>query len=340
MKVSNITKEKNIPSGGSGTRSSSSGGGITNRNDQIFMFFVRWTFIIIAIFFALFPVVWVAASAFNPEGNVATRNLIPEGVDSLEELLVNFDDLMFNEDNLAIDPFWNWMANSLIVASIATSLSVLISALAAYAFSRFRFYGRRSLLLGILLLQAFPNLLAMVALFLILREIGRLPEAIPAALPFLDFIDWSWIELIGLNSHGGLILVYLGGAMGVNTWLMKGFFDSIPRDIDESALVDGASHWQIFWSLIFPLVRPILAVVGVLSFVGTMNEFVLARVILRDKEQWTLMVGLFNFINQDFTTEWGKFAAGSLVSATPIVILYLLLQDQIVGGLTAGSVKG
>jgi arabinogalactan oligomer/maltooligosaccharide transport system permease protein len=128
--------------------------------------------------------------------------------------------------------------------------------------------------------------------------------------------------------------------MGVNTWLMKGFFDSIPRDIDESALVDGASHWQIFWMLIFPLVRPILAVVGILAFVGTMNEFVLARVILRDKEQWTLMVGLFNFVTSDFNRDWGKFAAGALVSATPIVILYLLLQDQIVGGLTAGSVKG
>ena len=128
--------------------------------------------------------------------------------------------------------------------------------------------------------------------------------------------------------------------MGINTWLMKGFFDSIPRDIDESALVDGASHWQIFWTLIFPLVRPILAVVGVLAFVGTFNEFVLARIVLRDKENWTLMVGLYNFISQDFNRDWGKFAAGALIAGTPTVILYLSLQDQIVGGLTQGSVKG
>jgi arabinogalactan oligomer / maltooligosaccharide transport system permease protein len=128
--------------------------------------------------------------------------------------------------------------------------------------------------------------------------------------------------------------------MGINTWLMKGFFDSIPKEIDESAEVDGATHWQIFWLLIFPLVRPILAVVGVLSFVGTFNEFILARILLRSKENWTLMVGLFEFINADFNRDWGKFAAGAVVSGIPVVILYLLLQDQIVGGLTQGAVKG
>jgi ABC-type maltose transport system permease subunit len=121
---------------------------------------------------------------------------------------------------------------------------------------------------------------------------------------------------------------------------MKGFFDSVPREIDESAQVDGAGHWQTFWSLIFPLVRPILAVVAILSFVGTFNEFVLARVMLRDKNNWTLMVGLYNYVSDNFARDWGKFAAGALVGATPIVILYLLLQDQIVGGLTQGAVKG
>lgn len=338
--MSNITTDKKAPSGGTGQRERSGSYGIVNRREQMIMFGIRWVFIILALAFALFPVIFVAASAFNPSGNVATRNIIPKNVDNLEDLLVNFEDLMFDPINLKADPFWNWLVNSLFVATVATSLTVLISAFAAYSFSRFRFWGRRSMLLGMLLLQAFPNLLAMVALFLILREIGRLAVVIPDMLPFLDFIDWSWIELFGLNSHGGLILVYLGGAMGVNTWLMKGFFDSIPRDIDESALVDGASHWQIFWRLIFPLVRPILAVVGIISFVGTMNEFVLARIILRENDQWTLMVGLFNFISDDFTKSWGKFAAGALVAATPVVILYLLLQDQIVGGLTAGSVKG
>ena len=259
-------------------------------------------------------------------------------VDNFSELFVNFRALMFEESN--IWPFWRWIGNSFIVASVSTALTVLISALAAYSFSRFRFSGRRSLLLGILLIQVFPNLLALVAIFLMMDQISSLSETIPRVLPVLSFIDWTFLKMFGLNSLGGLILIYLGGAMGVNTWLMKGFFDSIPRDIDESATVDGATHWQTFWLLIFPLVRPVLAVVGVLAFVGTFNEFVMARLILRDKENWTLMVGLYQFISNDFNRDWGKFAAGALVSSIPVVAVYLALQRQIVGGLTAGAVKG
>ncbi len=298
---------------------------------------IRIVVIGIALIFALFPVIFVTLSAFNPEGTISTFSL-PE-VSGPGELFQNFTDLMFDEDNLAINPFWLWLRNSFIVAITSTILSVLITALSAYSFSRFRFWGRRQLLLGILLIQVFPNLLAMIALYLILQQIGTLPDAIPEMLPFLAWIDWSWLSLFALDSLGGLILVYLGGAMGINTWLMKGFFDSIPRDIDESALVDGATHWQIFWMLIFPLVRPILAVVGVLSFVGTFNEFVLASILLSDTNE-TLMVGLFGFINDQFDKNWGMFSAGALISALPVVVIYIALQDQIVGGLTAGSVKG
>ena len=299
---------------------------------------LRWVVIIIAILFALFPVVWIISAAFNPSGNLASQSLIPEGVDSLDKLLTNFRGVLIEDLNL--HPYWHWLGNSILVAGITCVLTVLIAALSAYAFSRFRFKGRQNLLVLVLLIQVFPNMLAMVALFLILQQVGKLGDYIPQALPFLSGINWGAFEMFGLDSLGGLILVYLGGAMGINTWLMKGFFDSVPRDIDESAQVDGASHWQTFRILIFPLVRPILAVVAVLSFVGTFNEFVLARVLLRDKNHWTLMVGLYNYINDNFARDWGKFAAGALVGATPIVILYLLLQDQIVGGLTQGAVKG
>lgn len=301
---------------------------------RVHSFFV----LILAMVFAIFPIIFVSLAAFNPEGTISTLSL-PD-VDNPSELLSNFDTLLRDEEHLAIFPFWNWLFNSFFVASVSTVLVVLVTALSAYSFSRFRFRGRRQLLLGVLLIQVFPNLLAIVALFLMLQQISQLPEAIPRHLPFLSFIDWGWLALFGLDSLGGLILVYMAGAMGINTWLMKGFFDSIPRDIDESALVDGATHWQIFWQLIFPLVRPILAVVGVLAFVGTFNEFVLARVLLRDNTKWTLMVGLFQFVSGQFRQNWGKFAAGALVSAIPVVIIYLALQDQIVGGLTAGSVKG
>ena len=232
--------------------------------------------------------------------------------------LINFDSLV----NTPRKPFLRWMFNSLVVATVTTLLVVLVTSFSAYSFSRFRFYGRRSLLVMILLVQVFPNMLSMVAIFLMLQQIGN-------HLPFF-----------GLNTAGGLILVYVGGAMGVNIWLMKGFFDSIPREIDESALVDGANHWQTFWRLIFPLVRPILIVVGILSFVGIYNEFVLARVLLRGKDSWTVMVGLWNYISANFARDWGIFAAGAIITSLPTLIIYLSLQDQIVGGLTQGAVKG
>ena len=232
--------------------------------------------------------------------------------------LINVDTLLNTERK----PFMRWMFNSVVIASVSSVIIVLITAFSAYSFSRFRFAGRRNLLVLILLVQVFPNLLSMVAIFLMLQQIG------------------NHIPFFGLNTAGGLILVYIGGAMGINIWLMKGFFDSVPRDIDESAMVDGANHWQVYWRLIFPLVRPVLVVVGILSFIGIYNEFVLARVLLRDKDSWTLMVGLWQFISATFGQDWGVFAAGAVIGALPSLVIYLSLQDQIVGGLTQGAVKG
>lgn len=310
---------------------------VSSRREEIIGASWRYVVIIIAIFFALFPVLFIFSSALNPSGQLSTQGLIPN-VDDPARLLDNFKALLI--DDLELYPFWYWIGNSFIVAGISTVLTTLITALSAYSFSRFRFRGRKELLLGIRLVQVFPNLLALVALYLILQQIKEVSTTLNELLPILGPNTWTWIQSFGLNSLGGVILVYMAGAMGINTLLMKGFLDTIPKEIDESATVDGATHWQIFWTLIFPLIRPILAVVGVLAFVGTFNEFVLARIILRDKENWTLMVGLFNFINADFNRDWGKFAAGAIVAAVPVIALYLALQDQIVGGLTQGAVKG
>ena len=145
---------------------------------------------------------------------------------------------------------------------------------------------------------------------------------------------------MGLDSLVGLGLVYLGGAMGINAWLIKGFFDTIPIEIDESAKVDGASHGQVFWGIILPLAAPVLAVVGLLSFIGTINEFLLASVLLDSPERLTLAVGLQQFIGNRYSENWGPFAAGALLAAIPVVILFLVLQKFIVGGLTQGAVKG
>ncbi len=280
---------------------------------NIFSQIFRLVIALIAISFAIFPVIWIISASLNPANTLANQQLIPRNMS-----FQNFTDLL----NDPIHPFLLWMWNSIKVSSISAILAVSITAFNAYAFSRFRFKGRHSLLLTILLVQVFPNMLSMVALFLLLQQIG-------------NYIPW-----LGLNSHGGLILVYLGGALGINTWLMKGFFDSIPRDLDESAKIDGASQWQIFWKIIFPLVRPILAVVTVLTFISSYSDVVLARVILQSNEQFTLGVGLWLFISGQYTEKWGLFAAGALMGAFPIIVLYLLMQDHIVGGLTQGAIKG
>lgn len=268
---------------------------------------------IVAITYALFPVVWIVSAALNPANSLFSQQLIPANAS-----LINFDRLL-GDPNF---PFLLWMWNSIKVASISSILGVFFTSLAAYAFSRFRFRARRTMLQTILLIQVFPNLLAIVALFLLVRQIG------------------DYIPSMGLNTHGGLILVYLGGVLGFNTWLMKGFFDSIPRDLDESAMMDGASHWQSYWHVIFPLVRPILAVVGILTFIATYGDFILASVMLRSTENFTLGVGLTLLIGAQYAEKWGQFAAGALIGALPIVVVMLLLQDYIVGGLTRGAVKG
>ena len=268
---------------------------------------------VLLIIFSVFPIVWLISASINPSGTLATQTLIPKnaGFGNYRELLASVE-----------FPFWRWLGNSIKISSITSVISLSITTIAAYAFSRFRFRGRITMLKGILLINVFPGLLALVATFLMISQFG---DIIPA---------------IGLNTHTGLILVYLGGAMGVNIWLMKGFLDTIPRDIDESAMVEGASNWQIFTRLILPLLRPILVVVAILNYISTYGEFILARVLLKSTEQYTLMVGLQRFAGAQFGSRWGVFAAGALIGAIPIMIIYFALQDQIVGGLTQGAVKG
>jgi arabinogalactan oligomer / maltooligosaccharide transport system permease protein len=273
----------------------------------------------ILVFFAVFPVLWIISASFSSSQSLSTQTLIPARIS-----FVNYQRLF------GLDPtykfgdlvYQKWIFNSVKIATITTLLSLGITTMAAYAFSRMRFAGRVTILKGILLIQVFPNLLAIVAIYVLIFQFG---EIIPA---------------LGLNTHAGLIMVYLGGSMGINIWLMKGFLDTIPRAIDESGMVDGASHFQIFYHLLLPLLRPILVVIGILSFIGVYGDFILAKILLNDVDKYTLMVGLQIFTAGQFDQKWGVFAAGALLGALPIMIIYLALQDQIMGGLTAGAVKG
>ena len=274
---------------------------------------LRWILAAFLIAFSIFPVIWIVSAALDPVNDLANQRLIPENAG-----FGNFASLV----NTDIFPFFTWLWNSIKVSVLTTVLTLSLTTMAAFAFSRFRFKGRQGLLKIILLVQSFPNLLAIVALFSINKQIGDV------------------FANLGLNTHAGLIMVYLGGAMGMNIWLMKGYMDTIPRDIDESAHVDGANDWQVFTRLILPLLQPILIVIGILSFIGTYGEFIIARTLLTRRELQTVMVGLQIYTSGQYTQNWGVFAAGALIAALPIMIIYLVLQDQIVGGLTRGAVKG
>lgn len=268
---------------------------------------------LLALAFALFPIVFVLSASFNQLGTLTASNRL-FGSFSLD----NYRNLL----DSPVYPYANWFINSMFIAGATAVSTVFLGACAAYAFSRYRFRGRRLGLLGLLLVQMFPQLLASVAIFLLMVRIG-------AVFPH-----------IGIGTQFGLVFVYLGGAMGVNTFLIKGFFDTVPRELDEAAMVDGAGHARIFFTIIARLGAPVLAVVGLLSFVNTINEFLLASILLRAPERQTLAVGLFQMVSQQISANWGIFAAGALLGSIPSVVLFQFLQRYVVAGLTAGSVKG
>jgi arabinogalactan oligomer/maltooligosaccharide transport system permease protein len=277
---------------------------------------------LIALVFSLFPVVYIVSSAFNRDQNLSGASVIP-----LHPTLNNFKDLLGNNvttsgGGKADAPYVNWYVNSVIIAAATALITLILSALAAYAFSRFRFKGRRLGMMTLLLIQMFPQFLAIVAIYLIVLNVGNI------------------FPVIGINTLLGVIVVYLGGALGVQAWLLKGFFDTIPTELDESARVDGATAGQIFWGVVLPLAAPVLVVVALISFVGTLNEYVIASALLQTTDHFTLPVGMRGFIDQQYGQRWGPFAAGTLMAAVPVAALFLFLQKYIVSGLTSGSVKG
>lgn len=273
---------------------------------------VRMFFIVLAIIYALFPVLWIISVSINPGNTNVVREVLP-GNATLQWYQLLLTDPQY--------PFLTWLWNSIKLSVITMILSLAVATFGAFALSRFRFTGRRTTLLVVFLVQVFPSSLLTIGIFNILLQLG------------------GYLPQVAVNTHGGAILAYLGGALGINTWLLKGFFDTIPRELDESAQIDGATHWTFFWRIMFPLVRPILAVVAILIFISTYNDYVIALTLLRSTSQQTLAVGLNLFIS-DTGTDWGPFAAGALMGALPVVVLYLLMQDYIVGGLTTGAVKG
>jgi len=273
----------------------------------------RHLILLVSLSFVLFPLAWMISASVNAVDNLSGSTLIPA-----ELTLDNFTSL-FGNPNV---PVAEWMWNSLKVALVAGALNVFLASLAAYAFSRLRFRGRRVGLLSLLLLQVFPQFLGFIALFLLAQQVGTV---------FPSF---------GLNTHAFLILVYMGGAIGFNAFLIKGFMDTIPVSLDESAHVDGASPFAIFTRIVLPLSRPVLAVIFMLSFIGLYSEYILAAFLLTDTAQYTLAVGLQLFVESEYAAKWGALAASAVIGSLPIVAVFLFAQKHIISGLTQGAVKG
>ncbi len=277
--------------------------------------------LILLLVVTLFPLLAVISISLRP-GNFATGSLIPSEI-SFEHWKLALGIPVLQADGTLVPPPFPvllWLWNSVKVAAISAFLIVAISTTAAYAFARLRFRFKQGLLNAMLVLQMFPVAVALVAVYALFEGLG-------------DHVPW-----LGLETHGGLVLAYLGG-VAMHVWTIKGYFDTLPVEIEESARVDGATPWQAFLRVLLPMAVPILMVVFVLAFIGTIIEYPVASVLLREEPNLTLAVGSkFYLYEQRYL--WGDFAAAAVLSGLPITLVFLAAQKWIVSGLTAGGVKG
>lgn len=283
----------------------------------------RHLFLIAILVVVLFPVLYVISISLNQTGSM-TSEIIPKNItlDSWKYIFgIEYVDSVTGEMVKSPFPIMLWLFNSVKVATITSVLMLLLSTTSAYALSRFRFKGRQQSLLVLMIVQMFPNVMAMVAFYFM-----------------LDFIG-NYIPAVGPDTHGGLILVYLGGTP-FNIWLIKGYFDTIPKSIEESAIMDGCTRVQSFFKIIIPLSTPILAVVGLLTFINTFSDFILPSILLKSQDTMTFAVGIQIFISESFSSRWGQFAAACIIGAIPISAIFFSIHKYIVSGLSAGGTKG
>ena len=264
--------------------------------------------LILMVIVIVYPLLWTIGASFNPGNSLVSTSLIPAN-----PTLSHYHRLFANEGSLFYSQ-WYW--NSLKISFFTMVLSLIFVSMTAYSFSRFRFKGRKNGLVLFLLLQMIPQFSALIAIFVLAQMLGL------------------------INSHALLILIYVGGQIPMNTYLLKGYFDSIPLDLDESAKIDGASNTRIFLQIILPLSRPMLAVVAMNGFTGPLGDFALSSVLLRNPEYYTLPIGLYKLVTDKMGASYTTFAAGAILISIPIALVFLALQKHFVSGLTAGGTKG
>lgn len=276
--------------------------------------------LIIACLVTLYPLAWVCALAFSGQQDLLLADLPtnPTIWDRIRILVPVPDHASLdNFKRLFADyPLGRWLFNSLVVAATTAVVGVMVACSAAYAFSRFKFPGQRVGLIVFLISQMYPSAIMLIPLYIIV-------------------VGW-----LGLGDQLlGLIIVNSVTTLPFCVWMLKGFFDTLPKDIEESALIDGASQGQIFFTIVLPLAKPALAVTGLFAFLTAWNEFIMAAVFMEDSRSYTIPVGL-RFFAADYTSQWGNFAAGSIIVSLPVLLLFFYLQRFLVSGLTAGSVRG
>ncbi|WP_298834515.1 sugar ABC transporter permease [uncultured Planococcus sp.] len=275
---------------------------------KFFRLLISHAILIFMVIIIIYPLLWTVGASFNPGNSLISTTMIPQNptLDHYRELFAGSESLQYVQ----------WYLNSLKISIFTMIGAVICVSFTAYAFSRFRFKGRQNALTLFLLLQMIPQFSALIALFVLAQILGM------------------------MNSHWLLILLYIGGLIPLNTYLMKGYMDSIPMDLDESAKIDGASNTRIFLQIIMPLSKPMIAVVAMTGFTGPLGDFILASTILRSPEYYTLPIGLYNLVNDVMGASFTTFAAGAILISIPIAIIFLLLQKNFVSGLTAGGTKG
>jgi arabinogalactan oligomer/maltooligosaccharide transport system permease protein len=266
------------------------------------------TYLILSLFslFSLYPVLVVFSISIRPGDRLLSKSLalIPENF-----TFQTYADLFTRQ------PFLTWLGNSLIVSVLVTFFAVALAAIAGYAFSRYKFKGRNSAMIGLITTQMFPVTMLLLPLFIMLIRIGA------------------------YDSYIGLIIAYSATALPFTIWQMKGYYDTIPYSLEEAALVDGASPALIFFKIILPLALPALAITALFSFMTAWSEYLVAAVLIQDPDLFTLPMGLKLF-SSNMEVAWGLYSAGAIVVSLPVVVLFIALSRWLVSGLTLGSVKG
>ncbi|WP_035055388.1 maltose ABC transporter permease MalG [Andreprevotia chitinilytica] len=269
----------------------------------------------------LFPFLMIVSISLRA-GNFAAGSLIPEHF-SLEHWKLALGMGYMDDSGRWIDPPFpvlRWLWNSIKVAGITAAVVLLLSTTCAYAFARLRFKGRQLGLNALFLMQMFPAVLSLIAIYAIFDQIG------------------SYVPWLGIDSHGSLVLAYAGG-IAMHIWTIKGYFDTVPVEIEEAARVDGATHFQAFRYVLLPMAAPILVVVFLLAFIGAIIEYPVASVLLHQEQNLTLAVGSKLYLyTQNYL--WGDFAAAAILSGLPITVVFLFAQRFMLSGLTSGGVKG